>query len=78
MTAKATATPTRTLGSLIYNSGGRRFLMCLGTACSSTVLLWFARMSDLVYRDIVLGVVAVYVAGNTWQKVKGGSNGAGS
>ena len=34
------------------------------------MLLWAQRMSDVVYRDIIVAVIAVYVAGNVVQKIK--------
>lgn len=48
--------------------GGRRFLLTVGTLLLSTVLLWFARISDAVWRDVLIATVAVYVTGNTAQK----------
>ena len=50
--------------------GGRRFLLALLTLASINVMLWWERMSDAIYRDIIIAVVAVYVAGNVIQKVK--------
>ena len=40
------------------------------TLGSINVLLWFQRMTDIVYRDVLIATVAVYVAGNTLQKIK--------
>lgn len=50
--------------------GGRRFLLAILTLGSINVLLWFERMTDIVYRDVLIATVAVYVAGNTLQKIK--------
>lgn len=55
--------------------GGRRFLLAILTLGSINVLLWFGRMTDLVYRDVLIATVAVYVAGNTLQKIKAKSQG---
>ena len=50
--------------------GGRRFTLTLLTLASINVLLWFSKMTDVVYRDVIIATVAVYVAGNVIQKVK--------
>jgi hypothetical protein len=54
----------------IESIGGRRFLMCLGCGAVTSVLVWHAKISDVVYRDIVIATVAAYIIGNTTQKVK--------
>lgn len=48
--------------------GGRRFLMCMGCAIACTALLMLGFISDITFRDIIMGTVAVYVAGGTAQK----------
>lgn len=53
------------------NMGGRRFLMTMGCAVVCTVLVWFAKIDGSVFRDIIVATVAVYIGGNTYQKVKG-------
>ena len=50
--------------------GGRRFLMTMGCAVVNTALVWYAKISGDVYRDIIIATVAVYVAGNVTQKIK--------
>ena len=50
--------------------GGRRFLMTMGCGMACTVLVWFAKIDGAIFRDIVIATVAVYIAGNTVQKVK--------
>jgi len=50
--------------------GGRRFALSLLTLASINVLLWFERMTDNIYRDVLIATVAVYVAGNVIQKVR--------
>lgn len=51
--------------------GGRRFVMTVGCGIACTVLVWHAKISDSIFRDIIIATVAVYIAGNTYQKVKG-------
>jgi hypothetical protein len=50
--------------------GGRRFLMSMGAGISSTVLVWFGKISDQVFATVVIACVAAYITGNTAQKVK--------
>ena len=50
--------------------GGRRFLMTMGCGIACTVLVWFAKIDGPIFRDIVIATVAVYIAGNTAQKIK--------
>jgi hypothetical protein len=42
--------------------------MGCGVACS--VLLWFGKLTPEVFRDIIIATVAVYIAGNAYQKVR--------
>lgn len=49
--------------------GGRRFFMCMGCAVVCTVLVWFGHISDMIFRDLIVATVGVYIAGNTAQKV---------
>lgn len=51
--------------------GGRRFLLTVGCGIASTVLVWFAKISDEVYATVIIATVGAYIAGNTVQKVKG-------
>lgn len=48
--------------------GGRRFLLSFCCLYICTALLLGGYISELIYRDLVLGTVAVYIAGNTAQK----------
>lgn len=54
--------------------GGRRFVMTIGCGAVCTVLLWFGKIDGPVFRDIIIATVAVFIAGNTYQKTKAGSN----
>lgn len=55
----------------ITKVGGRRFVMTMGCAMVCTVLVWFAKIDGSIFRDIIVATVAVYISGNTYQKVKG-------
>ncbi len=60
----------------IENYGGRRFLMAMGAGITATFLQWFVKLDPQgsTYAMIVLGTVAAYITGNSYQKVKGGSS----
>jgi hypothetical protein len=45
--------------------------MTMGCGMSSTVLVWHAKISDAIFRDIIIATVAAYIAGNVVQKIKG-------
>lgn len=50
--------------------GGRRFLMTMGCGVACTVLVWYAKISDAIFRDIIIATVACYIAGNVTQRIK--------
>lgn len=51
--------------------GGRRFLLSLGAGVVSSVLVWYGKIDGSIYRDVVIGTVGLYIAGNTAQKMQG-------
>ena len=55
----------------IADMGGRRFLLTLGCGLASTVLVWYAKISDGVFATVIIATVGAYITGNTVQKVKG-------
>ena len=48
--------------------GGRRFFMTMGCGVACTVLVWAGKISDSIFRDVIIATVAVYIAGNVYQK----------
>lgn len=50
--------------------GGRRFLMSVACLIVDSGMLLFGHISDTVWRDVLVGTVAAYIVGNTWQKKK--------
>lgn len=48
--------------------GGRRFFLSLGAGIVTTILSWYAKITPEIYRDVILGTVGIYIAGNTFQK----------
>lgn len=58
----------------IYETvGGRRFLLTVSTQILSSWLLWYGKLTPDAYSMIILGTVAVYIAGNSWEAVKKGT-----
>jgi hypothetical protein len=55
---------------LIEVLGGRRFVLTLIAGGGTWVLAWYAKISPEVYRDVSLGTVGIYIAGNTFQKTR--------
>ena len=50
--------------------GGRRFLLTCSTQIISSWLLWSSKLTSEAYSMIILGTVAAYIAGGTYQNVK--------
>lgn len=48
--------------------GGRRFLLALGAGGITSALVWYGKIDGVIYRDVILGTVGIYIAGNTYQK----------
>jgi len=53
---------------ILQTLGGRRFVLTLGCGIVCTALVALGRIEGVIFRDIILGTVAAYIAGNTWQK----------
>ncbi len=62
----------RTVREHLELSGGRRFFLALGAGVSTNVLQWFGKLDPAgsTYAMVIIGIVGVYVAGNTTQKIK--------
>jgi hypothetical protein len=54
----------------IESYGGRRFILSVGCGIVNTLLVIFKYIPPEIYRDIIIATVAVYIAGNSYQKVK--------
>ena len=50
--------------------GGRRFLLTCSTQILSSWLLYSGHLTSDAYSMIILGTVAAYIAGGTYQNVK--------
>ena len=52
---------------MIETSGGRRFLLALGSGAATTALQWFGKLDPAgsTYAMVVIGTVAAYITGNT-------------
>jgi integral membrane sensor domain MASE1 len=51
--------------------GGRRFAMTMGAGITSTVLVWFGKITPEVYSNIIMWTVAAYIAGGTVDNTMG-------
>lgn len=58
------------LGQWLVSMGGRRFVLAAGAGAITSVLVWYGKITPEIYRDVILGTVGMYIAGNTFQKVK--------
>lgn len=58
------------LNDLIRAAGGRRFLLTVGSGLVNTGLLIGAYIDMSTFKELILATVAVYIASNTYQKVK--------
>lgn len=58
------------LRKVIEALGGRRFILSCGAGVITSVLVWYAKITPEVYRDVILGTVGLYIAGNTFQKTR--------
>ena len=61
---------TPSLREKIEYSGGRRFLITLGSGVMTTLLQWAGKLdpAGTTYAMVILGTVGAYIGGNTWQK----------
>lgn len=53
---------------LLQLAGGRKFIACMSALIAATAVLYSDLITGLIYRDIVLGTIGVFVAGNVAQK----------
>jgi hypothetical protein len=51
--------------------GGRKFILTVGCGLVTSILLWFDKLAGSEYATVILGTVAVYIAGGTYENVKG-------
>lgn len=49
----------------------RRFVLASLSLLISSALVWFGKIPAGEYKDIVIACVAIYIAGNTTQKIQG-------
>lgn len=51
-------------------SGGRRFVLALGSGITTTILQWSGKLdpAGTTYAMVVIATVAAYITGNTLQK----------
>lgn len=60
------------LRTAIEESGGRRFIMCLGCSAMTTALQWAGKLdpAGTTYAMVIVATVGAFIAGNTTQHIK--------
>ena len=53
---------------VLRQSWGRKFLLVILTLFIASILVWYLKISDGIYRDIIFVVIGGYVAANVAQK----------
>jgi hypothetical protein len=59
---------TTSTNNIFTPLGGRRFVMVMGCAMVSTVLVWFGKVSGAEFVTLISLTVGAYQAANTYQK----------
>lgn len=52
------------------NYGSRKFIVTLASLMSANVLLYLGLLTSSDYKAVILGTVAIYIAGNVTQRIK--------
>ena len=52
----------------VKRASSRKFIAAMAVLIAATSALWFDHMTALIWRDVVLGTVGIYIAGNVAQK----------
>ena len=55
----------------LRNLGGRKFVLTVGCGVMTSFLLWFGKLAGGEYVTVILGTVAAFIAGGTYENVKG-------
>jgi hypothetical protein len=56
------------LAKWLTHLGGRRFILTMVAGLATSVLVWYGKITPEIYRDVIIGTVGIYIAGNTMQK----------
>jgi hypothetical protein len=56
------------LAKWLAHLGGRRFILTLGAGVVTSILCWYGKITPEIYRDVIIGTVGLFIAGNTIQK----------
>lgn len=55
---------------LLKRCGGRRFLLTVGCGLVTSLLTWCEKIDANTYAIVICATVAVYIGGNTAQRIK--------
>lgn len=56
------------MNDFIKRASSRKFIAAMAVLAAATAALWFDHLAELIWRDVVLGTVGIYIAGNVTQK----------
>lgn len=56
------------MSDFLKRASSRKFIAAMAVLAASTAALWFDYLTTVIWRDVVLGTVGLYIAGNVTQK----------
>lgn len=56
------------MNDFLRRASSRKFIAAMSALTAATAALWFDRLTSVIWRDVVLGTVGLYIAGNVAQK----------
>ena len=56
------------MSDFLKRASSRKFIAAMAVLLSATLALWFDHLTAIIWRDVVLGTVGLYIAGNVAQK----------
>lgn len=56
------------MSNFLQRASSRKFIAAMSVLAAATAALWFELITALIWRDVVLGTVGLYITGNVAQK----------
>lgn len=50
--------------TFLFQWGGRKFILSVGTALIATLLVWFEKIDGTVFATVILATVGAFITGN--------------
>ncbi len=60
--------------NMIDRLGGRRFIVTAASGAAMVLLMWFGKISDIVFRDCIIALPGAFIAAETYKGVKARSD----